>query len=393
MKDAARNVLGSLLNGTGEPGAVESRDFPRPEHRLIHSALLELGSGPEPGVLKNHLSELAPDESWSDELETCFGYGAYTDKGFGIYLDALKRERTRSEIMRESMHIVASIESGEETSASRLVELMTPPPSFEPEHISDRFHELFTAGGAPHVPLGLDSLEPLHVTAGDFCVFAARPGAGKTSMLGTLALAAAKGDWRVLFLTLEMPALNIRQRLVSAISGVPLPEVLNPKDSKLAQHESILKDLNLWILDGSTAKLDVEGIVSQVAMFAGPQAVVIVDYLQLVRTRQRIERRHELLGHVCRELKQVALRAKVPIIAAAQLSRAVEQRGANSRPTLSDLRESGEIENTADQVVLMHRLPDKTTLGVAKYRMGPLFVEDVKFIGEQCLFRDFGDWT
>jgi replicative DNA helicase len=104
------------------------------------------------------------------------------------------------------------------------------------------------------------------------------------------------------------------------------------------------------------------------------------------------DKRYELIGHVCRELKRLAMAAKVPMVVAAQLSRNAENRGKDSKPQLSDLRESGEIEQTADQVLLLHRETDRTLLRVAKYRMGPMFTADLRFVGERCYFDDYGGW-
>jgi replicative DNA helicase len=123
---------------------------------------------------------------------------------------------------------------------------------------------------------------------------------------------------------------------------------------------------------------------------AGDKLLVVVDYLQLVRSRERFERRHELVGHVCRELKAMALREGVPVLAAAQVSRMAEQRGKEARPIMSDLSESSDIEKNADKILLLHRQrgDSQAEIIVAKDRVGETFDADVTFNGPLCLFED-----
>ena len=264
----------------------------------------------------------------------------------------------------------------------------------EPEHIGQSLGELFV-GKRPHVPIGLEPLMNLKILPGNVCVVGARPGAGKTALLGTLALYAARMDWDCLFLSLEMPSMQIRQRLMSANSQIDLSVVQDAKEPKLVKAAQELQQLNIWIED-ATLRLDMETISTTVRKFVtnrpGRNVVVFIDYLQLITSRAKYEKRYELLGHICRELKRLALSVNVPLVVAAQLSRAAENRGKDAKPQLSDLRESGEIEQTADQVLLVHREPDRAMVRVAKYRMGPVFTAELRFVGERCCFDDFGGW-
>lgn len=271
--------------------------------------------------------------------------------------------------------------------AGALAEIQAGPPR-SMEHLRDGLPEIFLGQDGAIVPWGLECLSALEVTPGRLCTLAARPGKGKTAMLGTITLAAARAGWNVLFFSLEMTGLEIRQRLLSGFSGIPLADVVHRRDPRLPAEASRLADLPIWIRDESTARLDVEAITTAVRNFDQRPALVLIDYLQLVGTRIRFERRYEAIGHVCRELKHMALRLGVPVIAAAQLSRAAEERA--GRPQLSDLRESGEIEQTSNQVVLMHRGDDpaQTDLKVAKNRHGPSFTTACYFRGETCTFED-----
>lgn len=262
-----------------------------------------------------------------------------------------------------------------------------------PEHLRDGLADVFLGARPPAVPLGLECLRELKVTPGRLCTWAARPGKGKTAMLGTIALAAAREGWSVLFFSLEMTGLEIRQRLLAGHSGIPLEVIQEQEDPRLPAAASALAELPVWIQDESGTRLDVETISAVTRRFEPRPAVVVVDYLQLVTTRLRFERRYEAIGHVCRELKHLALACDLPVIVAAQLSRAAEDR--QGKPQLSDLRESGDIEQTSNQVVLMHRDDSgSTALKVAKNRHGPTFTRDVYFRGEICLFEDReGAWS
>lgn len=246
---------------------------------------------------------------------------------------------------------------------------------------------------SPYPNLGFESLSKLKVEPGNMCVIGARPSCGKSALLGTLALNIARNGWNVLFVSLEMPAKQIRDRMLSAQSGTPLERVQERNDPGLIQHASELSKLPISIVDAAMM-LDVErisGIVRRWVRRQSGHSVVMIDYLQLVTSRERHDKRYEVVGHICRELKRIALRNKIPLFVAAQLSRAAEERK-NEEPRLSDFRESGEIEQTADQALLMHPTKDRTYIRIAKYRMGPQWTAEVKFIDELCMFRDFGGW-
>jgi replicative DNA helicase len=119
--------------------------------------------------------------------------------------------------------------------------------------------------------------------------------------------------------------------------------------------------------------------------------LVMVDYLQFVHSRKRFERRHEAVGHVCRELKRCAKDTGLPFIVAAQLSRMVEQRGKDARPQMSDLSESSDIEKNADQIVFLHREDDgRAFVKVAKNRHGATWTSEVRYNGPVCRWEDSG---
>jgi replicative DNA helicase len=324
----------------------------------------------------------------------------YSDGGFADLVGLMRMESQRADLRRVALSVVERIGEGETPEqvaplVSRMHELTRPRVADEVQAIGDNMHELFTGNDADAVPLGLECLHDLRVVPGNLTVLAARPGGGKTAMLGTITLAASRQGWRCLFFSLEMPGKQIRQRLLSGFARVPLTEVVNPQDASLVPHANRMGELPIGIRDAVAGDtLTVERIVNTVRAYRlrhpNENMAVFVDYLQLVKSREAHDRRHELIGHVCRELKACALRERVPMIVGAQVGRGAEQRGKDAKPQLSDLRESGDIENTADQVVLMHREMGERSaaVAVAKNRMGRPFACDVDFIGELCLFAD-----
>lgn len=404
---AERSVIAAMLSG---PSAAElagsllaQDDFYRQAHGLIFAAILRLNC-----ALSNaDLTTVVGDLRSTGNLDAAGGPAAVADvlahpgvpANLHHYARAVRDAASRRAAVRAAMALArdAADPTADLTTtlAGHLAQTaeISVGPARGPEALRDGLADVFLGEKPPAVPLGLDSMSPLKVTPGRLCTWAARPGKGKTAMLGTIALASARAGWNVLLFSLEMTGLEIRQRLLAGFAEIPLEHVEDQSDPRLSDAASRLAELPIWIQDESRGRLDVETISATVRRFTPRPTLVLVDYLQLVGTRARFERRYEAIGHVCRELKHTALRAGVPVIVAAQLSRAAEER--QGKPQLSDLRESGEIEQTSNQVVLIHRDESgATALKVAKNRHGPTFTRDVYFRGEICLFQDNeGGWS
>ena len=201
-----------------------------------------------------------------------------------------------------------------------------------------------------------------HISGGTLNIIAARPGQGKSAMMLDWAASAARQGFQVLLFSLEMTLKDIRRRLWAMFPDGP---------------ESVA-GLPLWIQEPFIKRPQVGHLVMFAAEFCRTMrdrpTVIIVDYAQIVAPNRYWQTRREQVGEVIRELKSMALALDVPVIAGAQLSRSVEQRGPKARPQLSDLKEAGEIEEIADLVCLLHRPrmdSTKVYLGVAKNRHGP----------------------
>jgi replicative DNA helicase len=249
--------------------------------------------------------------------------------------------------------------------------------------------------GVSGVPTGLHDLDSLltGLRPGQLVVVAARPGMGKSHLLAGFAQHAT---WRhklpSMLFSLEMTAVELGMRLVSADSGVSLRAIqtgrLDDADwTRVTRATGESAEAPLWIDD--TPGLTLADIRTRARRQArcGGLALVAVDYLQLVTT-PRAESRQVAVGGLSRGLKLLAKELNVPVVVAAQLNRNPESR-ADKRPTAADLRESGAIESDADVVILIHRedhydhdspRAGEADLIVAKNRSGP---EDTVVVASQ----------
>ena len=219
---------------------------------------------------------------------------------------------------------------------------------------------------------------------GNLIVVAARPGVGKSSLATNLArnVAVDSGE-RVAMFSLEMSRWEIGMRLLCSEAGISWDAIKNhrvrPEDwSRITQAAERLHDAPLTIIDsGNVTLVDIRAKARRLASRDRGLGLLIVDYLQLMSHHQRIENRQQEIAEISRGLKLLAKELNIPVIAVSQLNRDPERRQ-NKRPQLSDLRESGAIEQDADIVMLIHRddasedqaVRGRTEIIVAKHRNG-----------------------
>lgn len=234
----------------------------------------------------------------------------------------------------------------------------------------------------------LDDLLGGGLSAPDLYVVAARPGQGKTAMLASIAKNAAENGKRIAIFSLEMKNSQIAMRLLAMQSGVGYEK---QKSGKLTQDEWNKFNAAVEVLEDYPIKLnDLPAIkpseIRRELRRMGQVDAVIVDYIQLADADGKYESRVLEVSAVTKGLKGIAKEFDVPILAAAQLSRAVEARH-DKKPILSDLRESGAIENDADLVMFIYR-PDQyqkdaekntAEIIVAKHRNGPVGMVELTY--------------
>lgn len=255
--------------------------------------------------------------------------------------------------------------------------------------------------GVPSGFYGLDNLlTGLH--GGELILVGARPSMGKTSFAINMATHAARKGFKVAVFSLEMPREQIAMRMLCCDARVNMQSVrkglLKDEDwIRLARTLAPLAASEVYIDDTSgLTPGQLRSRCRRLMMDKGLD-MIVVDYLQLMGSDKKAESRQVEVSEISRSLKAVAQELKVPLVACAQLSRANEKRGTGGfRPMLSDLRDSGSIEQDADVVMFLHReayynrdaeTPDNTAeVIVAKQRNGPLGTIKLAWLGEYTLF-------
>jgi replicative DNA helicase len=253
------------------------------------------------------------------------------------------------------------------------------------------------------VPSGFTDLDNL--TSGfqpaELSIVAARPSMGKTAFVLNIATHAAVEGFGVAVFSLEMSKEALVQRMLTAEARVDSSLVrrgmLRDFDfTKLARAAGVLQSCPVWIDD--TPALTLLEMRSKARRLKADSDIrmVVVDYLQLMRSPEYADNRTQEISDISRSLKGLAKELGIPVIALSQLSRASETRGGDKKPMLSDLRDSGAIEQDADLVMFIHRpeyydREDETKRGLAeviveKHRNGPTGVTHLKFNREYTRF-------
>jgi replicative DNA helicase len=286
------------------------------------------------------------------------------------------------------------------------------------------------------IPTGFDRYDRITsgLHNGELTIVAARPGMGKTSLVLNMAANVAtpqqvesardpndrweEAGYGVAVFSLEMPREQIANRMLCSEARVDVSKVrtgmLTPTDwSKLTQAAAHLHNLNIWVDDSPALSIlelrskvrRLQAEFDRVDPATGDKkqriGLVVVDYLQLMRGRENAQSREQEISEISRGLKHLAKELNLPVMALSQLNRAVETRGEKSkRPQLSDLRESGAIEQDADNICFIYRedyynreTVDRNVaeLIVAKQRNGPTDTVKVRFEAQYTRFDNLAE--
>lgn len=226
-------------------------------------------------------------------------------------------------------------------------------------------------------------------------ILAARPGMGKTALALNIAqFASVVSKVPVGFFSLEMSKEELSDRMLVAQADIDAWRLktgkLTPTDyEKLSEAMGILAEAPLFIDDSPGISVLEMRTKARRLKSEHNLGLIFVDYLQLVKGRN-LENRVQEVAEISQGLKNLARELKIPVVALSQLSRSIEHRGLGSAPQLSDLRESGSIEQDADVVMFLYREDTEdlsnVKLSVAKHRNGPLRTIDLRFKGERVRF-------
>ena len=255
------------------------------------------------------------------------------------------------------------------------------------------------------IPTGFDQFDEntSGLQNGDLIIVAGRPSMGKTSLTMNIAeYAVIQKQSCVAIFSMEMPSHQLTMRMLSSIGRINQQSIRTGKLTeedwpRLTSAVSMLSDSKLYIDDSpALSPTEIRARARRLKREHG-LSLIIVDYLQLMQITGSTENRTNDVSEISRSLKALAKELDIPVIALSQLNRSLEQRQ-DRRPVMSDLRESGAIEQDADLIAFIYRdevyneeSPDKGTaeIIVAKQRNGPIFKTRLTFLGQYTRFENF----
>lgn len=429
--DAEQSVLGGLMLDNRAWDNVVDRlretDFYRNEHKLIFRVMGRLMGLSKPldvltvseALREMHELDQAGGEVYLFELANNTPSAA----NIMAYADIV-RERS---VLRQMINVASDIaESAFDPQGRAITELLDTAersvfaiseqgssvngPRNVKEYLAstmDKIDTLFHSNSAiTGLPTGYHDLDEM--TSGlqpsDLIIVAGRPSMGKTTFAMNMAEhVAIKSRAPVLIFSMEMPGDAIVMRLLSSLCRI---DQLRIRTGKLADEDwprisstvSMLSEAPLYIDDSpGLSPAEMRARARRLAKEHGQLGLIVVDYLQLMQVPGNNENRTAEISEISRSLKGLAKELKVPLIALSQLNRGLEQR-ADKRPVMSDLRESGAIEQDADLIMFIYRdevynenTPDKGTaeIIIAKQRNGPIGKVRLTFMGQYTCFENF----
>lgn len=406
-QEAEASVLGACLI---DPDAVarvasivQSKDFYDERHQEVFSAMLALHNRGIPVdfvVLCDELGERLQhiEPAYLTDLINTVPTSIHADHYARIVSDHATRRRL-IDAATEIARLAGDLDTDADTIQDKAMEIITRARKTAGRRLSVSIRQALSAyydrieilvqrgGGMIGVPTGYTDLDRVlgGLQQSDLVILAARPSVGKTSLALGIAHNTAKLGLRVAFFSLEMSEEQIVQRLISLDSAVGSTSL---REGCFGEHEleavmgsmGRLSDLPIHINESSgIAPAFIRAEVARIEALHGPVDLIVVDYLQLMRCDGKQRDRYETVTEVSQGLKAAAKDLKIPVLALSQLSRSVETR-ADKRPILSDLRESGGIEQDSDVVMFIYRdeMYDENTerkniadVIIAKHRNGP----------------------
>lgn len=417
--EAEQAVLGAILLDTEAlvtaMERVTSEDFYRGSHQRIFESIIELAEGNEPVDLvtltsklqdKGHLEDIG-GVTYLAELARAVPTAANVD----YYAQIVEEKSMLRRLIRAATQIVTNgYAAGEDVGGllseaeQRILEISQRRTSNGFISIREVLMEVFEKveflfhqkGGSTGIPSGFTDLD--RMTSGfqrsDLIIVAARPSVGKTAFSLNIAQnVGVRAKETVAIFSLEMGAAQLVQRMLCAEANVDATRMrtgsLEGDDwEKLTMAMGALSEANIYIDDSpSVTVADIRAKCRRLKQEKG-LGMILIDYLQLIHGRGKGDNRQQEVSEISRTLKQIARELNVPVIALSQLSRGVEQRQ-DKRPMMSDLRESGSIEQDADIVAFLYRddYYDKESekkniieIIIAKQRNGPVGTVELAFL-------------
>ena len=423
--DAERSVLGSFLRDPALIGVhgdgLEPHDFYLERHQLIFNAMrecLERGTGLDPVLVAEELHktkhlEAAGGPGYLAELVDEVGTTAMIANHITLVREKSQRRRLISaatEVASRGYAVDVTLSEYLEEAESKVFQVLMGSRASPMRSLRDVLHltieqiqlMLREGGAVAGLSTGFDDLDriTLGLHPSDLTIVAARPAMGKTAFAMSIATdVALRQQKRVAVFSLEMSSEQIAMRMLSGEACVNLKDIRTGKPRmddwrRIIEASDRLSMAPLFIDDSPGITLgDLRARCRRLALDGGLDLVVI-DYLQLMRARSDKVSREQQIAEISRGLKALAKELNLPVVALSQLNRGLEAR-TDKRPMLSDLRESGAIEQDADVIMFVYRdeyyHPDTEDKGVAeiivgKQRNGPTDTAKLAFVGEYTKF-------
>ncbi|MGI9227359.1 MAG: replicative DNA helicase [Gammaproteobacteria bacterium] len=429
--EAEQAVLGGLIldNSAWDKVAdkLNENDFHLFDHRLIFRAIDELVQNRQPFDVLTLSDMLRQKDEISDSNVLAYlgtlAHDTPTAANIQAYAEIVREKSVLRQLVQVGTDIATSGISTEGKDINQLLD--------EAEQkifrISDRsaqagqgfaniksllkttveqIDELFERGDhITGIPSGFDEYDEktAGLQDGELIIVAGRPSMGKTSFaMNIVEYAALRNNACVAIFSLEMPGRSLTMRMLSSMGRIDQQRIrtgkLNDDDwPRLTSAVSMLSEAKLFIDDSAALSPTELRARARRLKREHDLSLIVVDYLQLMKISGTSENRATEISEISRSLKALAKELSVPVIALSQLNRSLEQR-TDKRPVMSDLRESGAIEQDADLIVFIYRdevynedSPDEGTaeIIVAKQRNGPIFKTRLTFLGQYTRFENY----
>lgn len=385
--EAEQSIIGGLMLDSelwdDLTGLIDTNDFYRPAHKKIFDAIKTLyrkGQTADIVVLSNHLQQTNEMEAvggtkYLAELIERTSSTAYIEQYAKIVREKslvrkmiLATQKISDTGLTESYEDVERYLESAESEVFNVAQTgttnkgLTPPSELVQLSIKKIEEMMSLKGSITGVPSGLIELDDMTAGfhGGELVILAARPSMGKTALgLNITAHAALREKKSVAFFSVEMPQDQLMMRILASEASINLGKIrvgqIDDRSwGRLISTAAQLSESKLFINDTSNiSPFDIRSIARKQKSKHGLDMIVI-DYLQLMSMKQKMESREREVSEISKSLKALAKELDVPVIALAQLNRSVEGRS-DRRPMLSDLRESGSIEQDADVIMMIYR--------------------------------------
>jgi replicative DNA helicase len=429
---AEQSVLGGMLLSKDAIADVVERirpgDFYRPAHQLIYDSVLDLygrGEPADPVTVSAELSRLGQLTriGGAPYIHTLIS-SVPTAANAGYYAQIVAEQAILRRLVQAGTRIVqmgygaagqdgiGSVDEIVDRAQAEVYEVTERRTSEDFVRIEellpgtmDEIERISSNGGiGTGLPTGFAELDQITngLHPGQMITVAGRPGAGKSTLGMDFARAAAvKNGATTVFFSLEMSKLEIMMRLFSAEARIPLRNIrsghMGDEDwARMARRSGELAEAPLFIDDSPNLTMMEIRAKARRLKQRHDLKLVVIDYLQLMVSGKRVESRQQEVSEFSRAIKLLAKELEIPVVALSQLNRSPEQR-TDKKPMLSDLRESGSIEQDSDLVVLVHRedlyerespRAGEADLIIAKHRNGQTGTVTVAFQGTYSRFAD-----